>query len=786
MGNQKIKIKTLLLVTTLLAALSFKANAATAPDITYRSGTASPYSSAKVEYTTAGTYSWTVPTGVSHVKVTTVGAGGGAAWFLGSTGNGPYVIGFGGGGGNIVENTSINVSAGQTITVTVGAKGSGGTTATYGGSVSGSNGGDSYVSYGGTTYSRATGGKGATYSNGNGTRGAAGGSNGGIGGGTTTTTKATGGKYGARGLTSVVSRRVSTTVVTNIICGGGGGSWGNGASSSTEETQQVPTGCSPATVGGGSGAYSPELGVAANGAVFINYIIDPTVSVTGVSLNQSSLSLTTGSTSTLTATVAPSNATNKTVTWSSSNTAVATVSNGTVTAIGNGTATITATTADGGYRASCTVTVTTAVSGISVTPSILSLNVGNSGNVTATVSPSTASNKDITWSSSNSSVATVSNGTVSAVAPGTATITARTNDGGKTANCTVTVKQPLKGISLSNGSLSLVTGATATLIPTFTPEDASNKTVSWSSSNPAVATVINGTVRAIDKGVATITVTAADGGYTASCIVMVSADTRSISLKIIPEVGPIPTVATLGFKEGASSLTQYYPGQEVKTDGRIDAKMPATASNYHLGVRVLNSLLAGRFVEQSVTDLTSDPFYLITGDLNHDNVINGTDYTVLTQMTNFPPATVGSLTLTGDLNGDGKVDTLDRIIFNSPVKWDGLSRFLYAGYAGMDTYSAKNVRIAAVKNSYAATASNDTIIKIKEIDEDVYEISLSEDTPKISMLQISLECDNTSLFTFTPPPNYGITSTKIASDVTACLPLGTWRREDLYSQLTYL
>lgn len=172
-----------------------------------------------------------------------------------------------------------------------------------------------------------------------------------------------------------------------------------------------------------------------------------TVSVTGVSLNKNTLSLDKGTSETLTATVAPSNATNKNVTWTSNNTTVATVDNGVVTAKAAGTATITVKTEDGNKTASCTVTVAEAsvisVTSVTLNKNTLSLEKGSSETLTATVMPSNATNKNVTWTSNNTDVATVNNGVVTAVAAGTATITVKTEDGNKTASCTVTVTNPV-------------------------------------------------------------------------------------------------------------------------------------------------------------------------------------------------------------------------------------------------------------------------------------------------------------------------------------------------------
>lgn len=172
---------------------------------------------------------------------------------------------------------------------------------------------------------------------------------------------------------------------------------------------------------------------------------DP-VAVTGVSVSPTTLTLSSaGATNTLAATIAPANATNKNVAWSSNNQGVATVdASGVVTAVANGTATITATTADGGFTATSNVTVSisqnVAVTGVSVNPTSLSLQAGQSADLTETIQPSNATNKQVTWSTSNGNIATVNaNGLVTAVADGSATITVTTQDGSHTATSTVTV-----------------------------------------------------------------------------------------------------------------------------------------------------------------------------------------------------------------------------------------------------------------------------------------------------------------------------------------------------------
>lgn len=166
------------------------------------------------------------------------------------------------------------------------------------------------------------------------------------------------------------------------------------------------------------------------------------VAVTGVTVSPATATVGIGSTQQLSATITPANATNQTVTWTSSNTAVATVNaSGLVSGVAAGTSTITATTADGNKTATSVVTVTTIpVTGVSVSPATISLYAGNTQQLSATVAPANATNKTVTWSSSNTAVATVNSaGLVTAVAAGTANITVTTQNGSKTAVSTITV-----------------------------------------------------------------------------------------------------------------------------------------------------------------------------------------------------------------------------------------------------------------------------------------------------------------------------------------------------------
>ena len=266
-------------------------------------------------------------------------------------------------------------------------------------------------------------------------------------------------------------------------------------------------------------------------------VVAKKIPVTSVSLDQTKIELTEGDELTLTATVKPHDATNKNVSWSSSNSSVATVTDGVVTAIKAGTATITVKTVDGAKTATCKVTVVAKeipVTSVSLDQTKIELTEGDELTLTATVKPDEAANKNVSWSSSNSSVATVTDGVVTAIKAGTATITVRTDDGNKTATCEVTVKAKsisVESVSLDKTSVELTEGDETTLRATVKPDNASNKGVTWSSSNKAVATVADGKVTAIKAGTTTITVTTDDGNMTATCKVTVRA--KSISVESV-------------------------------------------------------------------------------------------------------------------------------------------------------------------------------------------------------------------------------------------------------------
>jgi uncharacterized protein YjdB len=246
-----------------------------------------------------------------------------------------------------------------------------------------------------------------------------------------------------------------------------------------------------------------------------------TVPVESVTLNKTELTLEPGASETLKATVAPDNATDKTVSWSTSNAEIATVDGGKVTAVKEGEATITANV--GEKEATCKVTVkkgVVAVESVTLNKTELALEPGASETLTATVAPDNATEKTVTWSTSNAEVATVEDGKVTAVKEGEATITAKAGE--KEATCKVRVKKgvvAVESVTLNKTELELEPGASETLTAAVAPDNATDKTVTWITSNAEVATVEDGKVTAVKDGSAVITAMA--GGKSAYCTVTV-------------------------------------------------------------------------------------------------------------------------------------------------------------------------------------------------------------------------------------------------------------------------
>lgn len=273
------------------------------------------------------------------------------------------------------------------------------------------------------------------------------------------------------------------------------------------------------------------------------------VLISSINIHQKRISVAVGYTHNLTYSLQPSNATENNLVFSSSDQSVAIINqNGVIKGLKEGNAIITVATSNGKVKDTTYVTVyksgtTTVVDGepvkttvypksINISNNDITLKVGSTISVVATVLPSDA-NQSLSWTSSNSRVAIVdSNGLITAISPGTAIIVAKTvND--ITANIKVTVGDysvKLKSISVNTNYLVMPLGKTMQLSVLYNPKTASNKTITWKSSNSKVVIVnSSGYIKAVGPGTAIIKATSADGGYTDTATIEVTGSGTSIS-----------------------------------------------------------------------------------------------------------------------------------------------------------------------------------------------------------------------------------------------------------------
>lgn len=292
------------------------------------------------------------------------------------------------------------------------------------------------------------------------------------------------------------------------------------------------------------------------------------VKVQSVSISKTALSLVEGESERLSATVSPDNASDYIIAWSSSNSAVASVQDGLVMAEKEGSASITV--SAGGKSASCSVTVSAKeipVTSVSLSQTSVEMIVGEEMTLTATVEPDNATHKQLTWSSSDESVATVKEGLVSAVNAGTATISA--SAGGKTTSCTIKVISiPVTSVTLNESSLEMIEGDEFTLMATVKPDNATNVKLSWSSSDESVVLVDEGKLTA--KGIGHAQVTVKAGDKSAACDVTVSKKiihVESIKIDVTQKrlkVGETFAINTTVFPKEANDYEIVYSSSNSK------------------------------------------------------------------------------------------------------------------------------------------------------------------------------------------------------------------------------
>ena len=340
-----------------------------------------------------------------------------------------------------------------------------------------------------------------------------------------------------------------------------------------------------------------------------------TVHPASVTIAPASFDLEVGNKAMPTATVLPINAADKTVTWSSNNTAVASVdpATGEVTALAPGKAEITATAndkTDGTKWNAIEVRVKAKatpklVTDVAVMPAAHILNVGDIFYYTGIVQPDDATDNGLIWTSSDPTVATITStgGFVDALQAGTVTITATAKDGsGRYGTGTLTIKNPstagaatsvvkATGIVVDQPSITLAEGGTATLSARILPSDATNKGYTWSSSDPEVASVSNDGVVTAHRagGSALITATADDGGWTDFCAIHIKGTSVMLapsaftlepgeSLELKATTDPWDSPMTKSFSSNRPSVAQVDKGGMVKAVAEGEAIITVTLS----------------------------------------------------------------------------------------------------------------------------------------------------------------------------------------------------------------
>lgn len=432
------------------------------------------------------------------------------------------------------------------------------------------------------------------------------------------------------------------------------------------------------------------------------------VHVTSVSLNKASTTILIGGTDQLTATVLPANANNKAVTWSSSNTSVATVSsNGLITAVGVGSCTITVTTQDGGKTATCAVTVNPIpVTGVSLNTSGQTISIGDTYQLVATVTPSNATNKAVTWSSSNTSVARVSsNGLVTAVGAGSAVITVTTQDGGYTATCNIAVPNPapvVDGIVISGYGGAVNIGSSFTLHVYYHYSDGTTGTTdiananSWSGYGNNFSISGSGTFTATYEGSCYITYST--GGYTAQVYATASRYVSSIAITSYSTPVALGSgavqwgiTATWRYATNGYTTTTQTSGVSWSSDnsGIASVNSSGQVSPVAVGSTTIRTSYSGKSASHSIT-VTSQALSLT---LSSDSVsMQDSSIDLSVSVTATEGATINV------------TSTNENLLYATYVSTTKLIRLTARGNASHDT--TVNVTVTASKTGYSSVTKN--------------------------------------------------------------------------------
>lgn len=391
---------------------------------------------------------------------------------------------------------------------------------------------------------------------------------------------------------------------------------------------------------------------------------------------------------------------------------------------------------------------TVEVESVSISPTTLALTEGESQSLTASVNPNNADIKGISWSSSNTAVAIVSDGKVTAVSVGSVTITAKSDDGGKTATCQVIVNAmlvPVSGVSLDKSSIELTEGDKVKLSVTITPENATNKNVTWSSSDEAVAIISDGDITAIKEG--NVLVSASVDNFSAMCSVKVNKkiiDVESITLKADQK----------RLKVGETYAISY----EV---------LPVEANNYTI------SFVSG---DESVATINNDGIITAkqTGNTTITVMAENKEATVTLKVFNSDDVYLGFYReIIGDYTSylyknENKIDELFRFVFDDIYRKG--EEMIYVG----NENSRSNVRATIITNGvseYPHNVGSKTFSSINASHFDgnhIYSLIHSEELGIWKDLEKKYD-DILAPLRLTPYSDYGIADiTTIGDDIYAC------------------
>ena len=402
-------------------------------------------------------------------------------------------------------------------------------------------------------------------------------------------------------------------------------------------------------------------------------------------------------------------------------------------------------------------TVDVFVESVALDMSTATLNVNGTLTLVASVEPDDAFNQFVKWTSSKPSVATVNNaGVVTALLPGETTIIVTTEDGGFSATCTVTVIRQATGITISPKPLSLTVGSYATLTATFSPPDASNQTVTWSSDNPGIATVDSNTGMVTAQSIGTTTIRATsqqDATKSDNCtvtvtkaivpVVAVTLDQSSASLTtgekltltatVYPTNPPAtdPTISWSSTKPAVASVnnkgevTAIAPGNAIivvtTTDGQFEAFCNVTVNSQDIPVASIS------INESSPLTLELDPnpsvkptpttllYTILPADATNKDVVwtsSNPSVADVDDSGNVTPKTVGTtvISLTA-VDGSGKTATciVKVEIANEPVLSVSLPATLTINGSETKTLTASILPLAATNKNVTWESSDETV-----------------------------------------------------------------------------